>query len=119
LGMGSRAWRGESLKTHHAAQRMLAAAIADRPGTDLEGDMFPSVLAGAVTAAIQVAQERWLRADPPVALVPLIRQALGALSVPFARLADSEVGCDQPLATPMLATVPESRNPPTPRQALC
>jgi AcrR family transcriptional regulator len=116
LVVRSPALQGEYLKTHHAAQRTLAAAIADRTGTDLEADMFASVLAGAVTAAIQVAQERWLRADPPVALVPLIRQALSALSVPFARLADSEVGCDQPVATPMLATVPESRNPPTPRE---
>ena len=116
LVIKSPALQGEYLKTHHAAQRTLAAAIADRTGTDLEADMFPSVLAGAVTAAIQVAQERWLRADPPVAVVPLIRQALEALSVPFARLAESEVGCGQPLATRMLATRPESRNPPTPRE---
>jgi AcrR family transcriptional regulator len=113
LVIRSPALQGEYLKTHHAAQRTLAAAIADRTGADLEADMFPAVLAGAVTAAIQVAQERWLRADPPVAVVPLIRQALGALSVPFARLAVSEVGCGQPSAPPMLAPHPEPANSPT------
>jgi hypothetical protein len=59
------------------------------------------VLAGAVTAAIQVAHERWLRADPPVALVPLIREALGALR--FGSLADSESGCGPPRAAPILS----------------
>src|SRR5262249_40580589 len=98
----SPALQGEYLKTHYAAQRMLAAAIADRTGSDLEADMFPAVLAGAVTAAIQVAHERWLHADPPVAVVPLIKQALGALSVPSARPADSEGGCGQPPPPPTL-----------------
>lgn len=115
LVIKSPALQGEYLKTHYAAQRTLAAAIADRTGSDLEADMFPAVLAGAVTAAIQVAQERWLHADPPVAVVPLIRQALGALSVPFARLADSEVGCDQAPAAPILATRPQAENSPAPR----
>jgi len=116
LVIKSPALQGEYLKTHYAAQRMLAAAIADRTGSDLEADMFPAVLAGAVTAAIQVAHERWLHADPPVAVVPLIKQALGALSVPFARLADSEVGCGQPPATPILAARPQADNSPTPRE---
>jgi AcrR family transcriptional regulator len=116
LVIRSPALQGEYLKTNYAAQRTLAAAIADRTDTDLEADMFPAVLAGAVAAAMLVAQERWLSADPPVAVVPLIRQALGALSVPFARLADSEVGCDQAASRPMLATPPESRNSTIPRE---
>jgi AcrR family transcriptional regulator len=116
LVIRSPALQGEYLKTHYAAQRTLAAAIADRTGTDLETDMFPAVLAGAVTAAIQVAHERWLHADPPVALVPLIRQALRALSFPFARLAESEAGCAQRPATPILATPPPARKPPSPRE---
>ena len=92
--------QGEYLRTHYVAQRMLAAAIADRTGTDPETDMSACVLAGAVTAAIQVAHERWLRADPPVALVPLIREALSALR--FDLLADSECGCRPPPAAPIL-----------------
>jgi AcrR family transcriptional regulator len=72
--------QGEYLKTQYVAQHVLAAAIAERMGGDAGNDMFPRVLAAAVTAATQVAMERWLFADPPVALTPLIRQALGALT---------------------------------------
>ena len=61
-------------------QHVLAAAIAERTGTDAGSDMFPQVMAGAVTAATQVAMERWLFADPPVALGPLIRRALRQLT---------------------------------------
>ncbi|MGD0374389.1 MAG: TetR family transcriptional regulator [Streptosporangiaceae bacterium] len=71
---------GEYLKTQYVAQHVLAAAIAERIGTDLDADMFPRVMAGAVTAAIQVAMERWLFAEPPIALAPLIRRALRAVS---------------------------------------
>ena len=65
------AMRGEYLKVNFAMQNALAEAIAERTGTDLEADMFPQVLAGAVTAASQVAIRRWYAADPPVPLRPL------------------------------------------------
>src|SRR5215475_301952 len=103
LVIASPALQGEYLRTHYFAQRNLAAAIADRTGTDPEANMFPAVLAGAVSAAIQVAHERWLRADPPVALIPLIKEALAALRLPLNRLADSELGCDSRQARQMLA----------------
>jgi AcrR family transcriptional regulator len=118
LVIQSPALQGEYLRTHHAAQQALAQAIADRIGADLETDMFPAVMAGAVAAAIQVAHERWLRSDPPVALAPLIRKALGELRYPLAGrprdpggLADSEPGCGQRPTTPILAT-----QPPTPSE---
>ena len=113
LVIKSTALQGEYLRTQHAAQQALAQAIADRIGVDLETDMFPAVMAGAVAASIQVAHERWLRSDPPVALAPLIRQALGELRYPLTRnpadsdgLADSEPGCDPHPRTPILATQP-------------
>jgi len=113
LVINSTALQGEYLRTQHAAQQILAQAIADRIGADLETDMFPAVMAGAVAAAIQVAHERWLRSDPPVALGPLIRKALGELRYPLAGcapdpngLADSESGCDRRPETPILATQP-------------
>ena len=109
LVIASPALQGEYLRTHYSAQRMLAAAIAERTGTDLEADMLPAVLAGAVAAAIQVAHERWLHADPPVALIPLIRDALAALSSALNWLADSELGCEPPAPTPML-TVAHTAN---------
>ena len=74
------AMRGEYLKVNFAMQNALAVAIAERTGTDLEADMFPQILAGAVTAASQVAIRRWYRADPPVPLRPLIELALRQLA---------------------------------------
>jgi AcrR family transcriptional regulator len=114
LVIASPALQGEYLRTHYSAQRMLAAAIADRTGTDPEADMFPAVLAGAVAAAIQVAHERWLHADPPVPLTPLIKDALAALRFPLNRLADSELGCDPQPQKPMLADANPAQAAPTP-----
>ncbi|HXP22188.1 MAG TPA: TetR family transcriptional regulator [Streptosporangiaceae bacterium] len=81
LVISSPALQGEYLKTQYVTQHALAAAIADRTGADPRTDMFSQVIAGAVTAATQVAMERWLLADPPVALAPLIRLALGQLAL--------------------------------------
>ncbi|HEX5188135.1 MAG TPA: TetR family transcriptional regulator [Streptosporangiaceae bacterium] len=120
LVIASPALQGEYLRTHYVAQRMLAEAIADRTGTDLHADMFPAVLAGAVTAAIQVAHERWLHADPPVALVPLITEALAALRFPSAPHAESELACHprprEPILTVAAQTLPE---PAPPRESPC
>ena len=74
------ALRGEYLKVTREMQEALASAIAARTGTDLEQDMYPRILAGAVTAAAQVAVGRWAAADPPGPLRPLLRRALDQLS---------------------------------------
>jgi AcrR family transcriptional regulator len=66
---------GEYLKVHRMAQHHLAEVIAERVGTSLETDMFPRIMAGAVSAAMQAAMERWLHSDPPVPLAPLVRQS--------------------------------------------
>jgi AcrR family transcriptional regulator len=47
------AMRGEYLKVNFEMQNALAAAIAERTGTGVGADMFPQILAGAVTAASQ------------------------------------------------------------------
>jgi len=62
-------------------QDALAQAIAERAGIDITRDMYPQILAGAVTAASQVAVRRWFAADPPTALCPLLRLALRQLAV--------------------------------------
>ena len=80
LVLSSPAMRGEYLKVSSEMQQALAEAIATRTGTDLEHDMYPQILAGAVTAATQVAVGRWAAADPPVPLRPLLRQALDQLA---------------------------------------
>ena len=74
------AMRGEYLKVNFEMQNALAAAIAERTGTDPETDMFPQVLAGAVTAASQVAVRRWYAADPPEPLRPILERALRQLA---------------------------------------
>jgi hypothetical protein len=50
--------------------------VAERTGTDPDHDMYPRLVAAAVGAAIQVATEQWLQADPPVALTSLLDDAL-------------------------------------------
>jgi hypothetical protein len=57
-----------------------SSVVLARTGTDLEQDMYPRILAGAVNAAAQVAVRRWSAADPPVPLGPLLRRALEQLA---------------------------------------
>jgi len=71
---------GEYLKVQGVAQHHLADAIAERLGSSIPSAMFPQILAGAVSAAMQVALRRWLYSDPPVSLEPLMRQALRELA---------------------------------------
>ena len=61
------------------AQRELATAIADRTGSDVTGDLYPTLMASAIGAAIGAAMEHWLRADPPVEIEGLMREALDRL----------------------------------------
>jgi AcrR family transcriptional regulator len=68
--------RGEFVKAAAAAERELAAAVAERTGTDAGLDMYPRLVASAVGAAIQVATEQWLRTDPPGQLASLLDEAL-------------------------------------------
>jgi AcrR family transcriptional regulator len=72
--------RAEFLRVTAATQSALAAAIADRTGVDRAADMYPEILAGAVTAAAHVALRHWFDADPPVPLRPLLERALRQLA---------------------------------------
>ncbi|GAA5151148.1 TetR/AcrR family transcriptional regulator [Amycolatopsis dongchuanensis] len=73
------ALQGEFLSSHQAAELELAAAIAERTGTDVERDMYPRLLAGAVSLATRVALDHWLRAEPPSSIEELLREALAGL----------------------------------------
>jgi AcrR family transcriptional regulator len=72
--------RGEYLKVQAMNQYALAEAIAVRTGFRPDASMFPRILAASVTAAVQAALERWLYADPPTALAPLISESLRQLA---------------------------------------
>jgi len=104
--------QGEYLRTLHATQTALTETIADRIGADPRADMLPMVLAGAVTAAVQVAMNRWMTADPPIALAPLIRQALAQLRdlLPTVTLSANPVANNGPDAHPCQGQ-PETAEP--------
>lgn len=74
------ALQGEYLKAQAVIQEAIATAIAERTGRDLHTDMFPRIMAGAIATALQVAIDRWVDADPPIAALPVIREALRQLS---------------------------------------
>ncbi|MFX0574882.1 TetR/AcrR family transcriptional regulator [Nocardia nepalensis] len=50
--------------------------IAKRTGTDPERDIYPHLVAGVLGAVYQSATEAYVRADPPVLLTTLIREAI-------------------------------------------
>ena len=90
--------RGEYLKALAMMQYELAEAITARTGAAAD-TFFTRSFAGAVTAVVQAATERWLFTDPPVALAPIIEDALRELA-------------DGMLAVLPPAGQPENRVPP-------
>ncbi|WP_218019260.1 alpha/beta fold hydrolase [Nocardia niwae] len=75
------ALQGEYRKSQAVIEAALAEAIAERSGHALDTEMFPRIMAGAVAAALSVAIDRWVDADPPVPALPVIREALRQLSL--------------------------------------
>jgi hypothetical protein len=71
---------GEILRAGARAEEEIAAAVAERTGGDPERDLYPRLVAAAVGAATQAAYQVWQRADPPVALPPLLREAIRQIS---------------------------------------
>ncbi|WP_433273177.1 TetR/AcrR family transcriptional regulator [Actinosynnema sp. CS-041913] len=67
---------GEFLKASSMIELELAEAIAERTRTNVKADIYPRLVAASVGAAIEVATDRWLTADPPVPLGSLVREAL-------------------------------------------
>lgn len=76
LVVSSPALRGEYLKATVASECPLARAIAERTGTDAAADMYPRVVAGAVTSATRVATVHWLQSGGTGSLADLIRRAV-------------------------------------------
>jgi AcrR family transcriptional regulator len=81
LVTGAPQLQGEYLKVRVALQYALVRFIAARTGRDLDADLYPHVLAGAVAAALDVATGRWIHADPPASPLPLFRDALRQLTL--------------------------------------
>lgn len=74
------ALHAEQIRARLATQRILAEAIAERTGTQVDRDLYPWLLANVVTTATDASIHHWLNAGHPVALVPLLREALEQLA---------------------------------------
>jgi len=74
--MSSPSLQGEALKTMAQAEEPLAKAIADRTGADPHRDLYPHVLAAAVTAAVRVALAHWVTTGAAGSLPDVIREAV-------------------------------------------
>ncbi|MFC6937902.1 hypothetical protein ACFQHO_51610 [Actinomadura yumaensis] len=68
------ALHGEVAKANAAAEDALAEAVAERTGTSTADDVYPKLVAAVVGAGSAVAVTRCMRADPPVPLVPVLRE---------------------------------------------
>jgi AcrR family transcriptional regulator len=73
---------GEYLKTLVQSEEPLAKAIAERIGADPRRDLYPDVLAAAVTAAVRAATGHWMAAGVVGSLPDLIRQAVRQVAGP-------------------------------------
>ncbi|MEV0093883.1 TetR family transcriptional regulator [Streptomyces sp. NPDC050738] len=74
LMLAEPALQGEVVKASAAAEAQLAGAIAERTGTDAVRDVYPKLVAAVIGAGSAMAVEHCLRADPPVALGPVLRE---------------------------------------------
>jgi AcrR family transcriptional regulator len=83
------ALKGEFLKAHLSVERALAEAIAERIGADPERDLYPRLMAGAVSSVVRVAINHWLESDPTAAFVPTLTYALGRLEAGLPTPAES------------------------------
>ena len=75
---------GEYLKTLVDAEGPLAEAIAERTGADPRADLYPHVLAAAVTAAVRAATRHWIATGSAGSLHDLIRLAVRQVTCPSA-----------------------------------
>jgi AcrR family transcriptional regulator len=80
LLIGNLALRGEFLKAHGEMERRISLAVAERTGTDVERDLGPRLLAGAIASSIRVAMWQWLKHDRESTLAECVSEALTELS---------------------------------------
>lgn len=74
------ALQGEFLKAGAAMEAEFATVIAERTGTDVTTDLYPKLVANAISGAIAVAVEHWWRTEPQGSVTDLLRDAIGRLA---------------------------------------
>jgi len=71
--------RGRSLEMMGDLERMIAEALAERTGVDLDADFRPFVIAGAVCTAMRVTIDRWAAMGGTGDLTAMVESALDLL----------------------------------------
>lgn len=71
--------QAEMLRAGAVAEAEIAAAVAARTGTDVERDLYPSLVAAAVTAANNVCQQHFIRSGGTTDMKELLTAALTQL----------------------------------------
>ncbi|WP_240778038.1 TetR family transcriptional regulator [Nonomuraea basaltis] len=74
------ALQGEIYKADAQAEAELAAAIAERTGTDLVRDLYPHLVAATVGATVRSVTGHWMRAGSPAPITDLLTDALRQVS---------------------------------------
>jgi AcrR family transcriptional regulator len=67
---------GEQLKAFAVIERALAHAVAERIGADVEYDLYPRLVAGAVMSATRLAFEHWIQTESEQPLPAVLRDTL-------------------------------------------
>ncbi|TQM32856.1 TetR family transcriptional regulator [Nocardia bhagyanarayanae] len=80
LMLAEPALQGEVAKANAVAQSALAAAVAERTGTDASRDVYPQLVAAVIGAGSAVAVEHCLRAEEPVSLARVLRDVFECLA---------------------------------------
>ena len=70
---------GRLAATFGESERVMAEAIAQRTGTRVGADVYPTLLAGVAGVAIRTALHRWLATDFTASLPALVDEAWDAL----------------------------------------
>jgi AcrR family transcriptional regulator len=74
------ALQAEMLRAGAIAEAEIAAAIAERTGTDVDKDMYPRLVAAALTAAVNVAQQQFMHGGGTGDMAALLTEALTRLA---------------------------------------
>jgi len=82
---------GEALKAFTTAEEPLAAAIAERLGTDPDRDLFPKVMAATIAGAVRVAARHWLSPGNTDSFATVLGRALAHV-LPAGREVAGEAG---------------------------
>jgi AcrR family transcriptional regulator len=80
LMLNEPALRGEVYRVNGIAAEAMCVAVAERTGTDPAHDVYPKLVAAVFGAALGVAMDHYIHADPPVPFGPLLDDVFDQLA---------------------------------------